>query len=676
MIGEAVELALTLSFLSISMAFMHSYKTNQRYYCLFLLLTIRHWCAAQTFADTVIMSNDNDSVKVTRLYNWFVEHSKAGRPDELTNAERTYAFARTLTQSGQRSKLYAATAASFYHLEKFDKAQVAISASLVEAKIAKDPNQTAVAYRGLTRLYHSTKDQVRCTESLVQLDSILPHVTDPLIEANCLTFLCNIYGARNRFDLVELYARKADQITKKYDIKMIRPSVIYHLGKVFESRSELDSAIWYLKSAREGYQVINNREEEAGMTMQLAQLYAKKGEPLKAQREMEYAVAQVEKSADTMGIAYVSMEQGRLLKQLGISGAAETAFKRSEVLMDKMGLPAYQKQLFLTMAAFYESENRFDEALRYFKKSTVLRDSFENIETLKKVEELEARYETRKKEATISQLNQENHNKNLQLGLLGTMSILLLVAAWAGYVWVRSRQRKELMEKQKQWSKAVVESTDMERRRIASDLHDGIAQQLATIKMLSAGLIDYTTTAAAPKLQTLRSEIEATSKEVRQLAHRMIPRNLDTQGLLEALDDLLFMQFQDTGITTALQIENYKAAADQDFDTALYRIAQEAINNIVKHAKATEVELRLESDETGRITMLIADNGLGMPGVSPGMYSIEQLPARKTLGLRSMESRAGLVGGQVQFELPEQGGMRIWVRLNNHAHDTNSHSRR
>jgi signal transduction histidine kinase len=642
---------------------MHFLSFKKNGFVAILLLTT-HLLTAQTFAESVIRGKDSDSVKVSKLYDWLVYQSKQDLSEDLANAEHTLAFVRGLANAWQRARLELTVSVVFTRHGQLEKAEQVILSGLANAKLAKDPSQVATAYRNLVRIYASAKDELKRARALEKLDSIVPYVTDPLFKVNTLVFLCQYYGSIDQYGRIGPYVYEAKALTDKYGLALVKPHVTFHLSMLARARGQLDSAVTYLVQAREGYRAINDAEEAAGMTLQLAQMYALKGQPELAQREMQFALDQVVASKDTLGIVFVSMEQGKMLSGLQQTSAAEAAFKKSEALGNKPAWKVYQKQLYTAMANHYERTGQFEESLTYYKKATVLRDSFESIETLNKVKELETRYETRKKETAIQQLDQENRNKNLQLGLLGTALALLVITGAAGYFFVRNRQRRVLLDNQKQWAKAVVESTDTERRRIASDLHDGVAQQLATLKMLSSGLIDHTAEAGAAKLQTLRSEIDATSKEVRQMAHRMIPRNLDAQGLPDALEDLLFIQFQDAGIKTQLNTDAYTAQPNQEIDTALYRIAQEACNNIIKHAEATAVSITLSGAQTGPVSMLLEDNGKGMANVPPGTYTVAQLPVRKTLGLRSMESRAGLVGGTIQFERVEQGGMRIWVQIN------------
>jgi signal transduction histidine kinase len=642
---------------------MHSVLFKNVIFACFLLVSSNS-LRSQSYVDSVLISKERESVKVDKLYNWFIYHSKQDLSEDLPNAERTLAYAQKLKNAGNRAKLQLVAGVVFTRHGQFERSKQVTLLGLENAKIARDPNHLATAYKNLVRLYENAKDGVHSTQALAKLDSIIPHVPDPLIKGNALIFLCNLYSSRNQLDRIERYVKQAKQLTDQHQLDLIRPNVIYHLGSLARSRGQLDTAITYLIEAKQGYRKINDQEELAGMTMQLAQLYAMKGQSIKAQEEMQNALDQVVTSNDTLGIFYVSMEQGKLLSKLKLGTQAEEAFKRSESLVTRAGWEAFQQQLFTAMTEHFEQSKKFDQALKYFKKSTTLRDLFENIETRKKVKELETQYETRKKEAAIRQLDQENRNKNLQLSLLSAGLVLLLLLAALGYYWLHDRQRRELVEKQKQWAKAVVESTDLERQRIASDLHDGVAQQLATIKMLSSGLADHTAEAGTRTLQSLRMEIDATSKEVRQMAHSMIPRSLDFQGLPDALADLLFSLFQSTPVTTHLFTDEFHVHADKELDTALYRIAQEACNNIIKHAEASEVTLRLIGEENGPISLSISDNGKGIANQAPGTYTIEQLPVRKTLGLRSMESRAGLVGGSIQIGLPQQGGTHILVQIN------------
>ena len=239
----------------------------------------------------------------------------------------------------------------------------------------------------------------------------------------------------------------------------------------------------------------------------------------------------------------------------------------------------------------------------------------------------------------------------LQIGLLIAIAALLLAGALAGYLQIRNRQRKASILAQQRWAKTVVDSTESVQQRIASDLHDGIAQQLAALKMMASGLLRKVPDDQRPLVNTLVAQLNQTGQEVRQLSHQMMPRSLSELGLEAALEDLFWLSFSQTSIELKMQIEPVLKPLDNDCAIALYRIAQEAANNILKHAEATAIQVTLRANES-EVFLGISDNGRGMAA-----------DVVHSLGMQSMASRAKLCNGHFEISPSLEGGLSVEVRL-------------
>jgi PAS domain S-box-containing protein len=187
-----------------------------------------------------------------------------------------------------------------------------------------------------------------------------------------------------------------------------------------------------------------------------------------------------------------------------------------------------------------------------------------------------------------------------------------------------------------------------ERRRIARDLHDDLQQTLAAIR-IDVGVIDQNLAAdpaaVAPMLARVDELASAAIASTRRIVNDLQPQALQDLGLVAALE-LLARQFSErTGI--ACQIEASDTLGDaaseaSSMTTSLYRIAQEALNNVVKHAHASVVNIRLASAEGGKLELRIADNGEGM--------SVADRKKAQSFGLLGMQERVRSLGGELRIE--------------------------
>jgi signal transduction histidine kinase len=158
---------------------------------------------------------------------------------------------------------------------------------------------------------------------------------------------------------------------------------------------------------------------------------------------------------------------------------------------------------------------------------------------------------------------------------------------------------------------------------------------------------------AAARALTMCDLIDQTIDEVRALATRLRPGVLDDFGLIDALDWYSKYFSQRTGISCIYKHVNMPAVDDL-VATAAYRITQEALTNVARHAFATQVKINLQV-RGGVLTLSVADNGKG--------FDPQNLSQSHCLGLAGMRERAGLLGGRLELESKAGKGTRVYFRL-------------
>ncbi|HFD87351.1 MAG TPA: hypothetical protein ENJ35_06720 [Gammaproteobacteria bacterium] len=188
---------------------------------------------------------------------------------------------------------------------------------------------------------------------------------------------------------------------------------------------------------------------------------------------------------------------------------------------------------------------------------------------------------------------------------------------------------------QQQFARQLIEAQDNERRRIAVDLHDGVGQNLS---FLSNMLARYQRREGVTLPTVITETTQNTIDEVRSISHHLHPHLLDRVGLLAAIEALAEQVTSQTGIRCTASLEDVTALLPNGGDLHLYRIAQEALNNVVRHSAADRVELVLRRKGEA-IEFSVTDNGSG----------VEEGIASSGLGLESIQERARLLGGIVTF---------------------------
>jgi signal transduction histidine kinase len=199
---------------------------------------------------------------------------------------------------------------------------------------------------------------------------------------------------------------------------------------------------------------------------------------------------------------------------------------------------------------------------------------------------------------------------------------------------------------------AVIDAGDRERASLARELHDSAAQQLAALVLqLSAAARDSSDPALKERLDSMRDQAKATLEEVRLLSHTVHPRVLDDLGLVAALKKLGREVGDASGIEIEVTSETDGRAVPATAAAVLYRVAQTAVHNVVKHAAADHVDLRLTVQGHDAVLEII-DDGRG--------FQIDDAERRRPgMGLFTMRERVALAGGRFDIRSTPGTGTRI-----------------
>jgi two-component system NarL family sensor kinase len=238
---------------------------------------------------------------------------------------------------------------------------------------------------------------------------------------------------------------------------------------------------------------------------------------------------------------------------------------------------------------------------------------------------------------------------DLRANIRKTFLVVTLIAVpavlmvFATCMLVTMRERRMADGKLKELAQRIIDTQEEERARIARELHDGISQNLVGVR--------YAIDLASRKVKSGNSDVSSAIdrgadalngaiKEVRRLSHDLRPRVLDDLGLTPALQALSDNFAERTGIRVAFEAKSLDARPKPEASTALYRVAQEAFNNIERHSGASEVTIVLWGDR-GRIRMKIDDNGNGFDE----SFGFAHGSKDGGLGLRNMQERMAHFGG-------------------------------
>jgi signal transduction histidine kinase/ligand-binding sensor domain-containing protein len=241
----------------------------------------------------------------------------------------------------------------------------------------------------------------------------------------------------------------------------------------------------------------------------------------------------------------------------------------------------------------------------------------------------------------------------------------LAAAAIVTMAWLTYRRRVSGLERaraaQEAFSMRLIDSQESERKRIAGELHDSLGQNLLVIKNWAAlGLRKMRADdPGREELEEISSAASSAIGEVREISYDLRPHLLDEAGLAEALRSMTKRVALASGIEFEIEIDPLDGALSKQAEIGVYRIVQEAVNNIVRHSGAARAKIVIRRDLNG-VLIQVVDDGKGLASATA---DADRKRGRKGFGMLGMSERARMLGGRLTIESNPGHGTTIEVRL-------------
>jgi signal transduction histidine kinase len=485
-------------------------------------------------------------------------------------------------------------------------------------------------------------------------------------QQKAISSLVGIYGdygyqlKRRNMPQALFYMNKAMRLGRQ-SLKESDLSAIYdNYGVLKEMQADLDSALYFYNKALRFKEA---EKDELGIPFSLnkiamVKIMQKKFTEAKQLFDAAYTIRV--KRDDKIGIAENLNFYGHYYKSIGNIKEAIGYFNKALEVSKKHDYKNLTQENYQVLSELYESNKDYEKALDYFKNHIRYKDSIQNLEIRTKQAELDIEYETEKKEKEI--LIQKASIAEKNLGLLGVFA-LLIISVLLGYLFFNRQKMKNsqiIRENELKEALQLIETQNKlqeQRLAISRDLHDNIGAQLTFI-ISSIDNLKYGFTIQDEKLNNKLVGISKfTRSTITELRDTIWAMNKDE------------ISFSDLKTRIANFIENAKAAShgiqfDFQIDPAiadevtfsslkginLYRVIQEAINNSLKYAEATEINTKIQKEQD-QFVIRISDNGKGFN------------PETEVLGngINNMKKRIAEAEGQLTIVSSADGGTEIKI---------------
>ncbi|MDP4261549.1 MAG: tetratricopeptide repeat protein [Bacteroidota bacterium] len=566
----------------------------------------------------------NDKARVSKA-EWYVTsyYYLTGHPDSsLAIAQKNIDWLKT--QPGLQpllAKFYSSSGLCYMKLDKQKEALDRFYIALAIAEKCDDITTELKAYVNIGWAMMELNQYKQAIHNLYKAiafirEKKLPEMNLGVVYSNLASSYCSL----NKIDSAYKYARAAVEVAHKYTDITTEANSLFILGTAQEKMGRLQDALQSFLQAQPLRQQVGDPFFIVSDLAELSLLYSK-----------------LDKTEEGIAAAQQALEIART-----------------------NDISAKLPMIYQALASNYEANKDFEKAAAIYKKINTLQDSIYTDANPKALAEMQTKYETEKKERTIEE--QHNRIERQNSLFIGLASLILMISFLAYSQYHKYKLRKEaqlqaeVMKQQELAARAVIEAEEVERQRIARDLHDGIGQMMSAARMnLSAfeSGITFSNEEQKHSFDAILDLIDDSCREVRLVSHNMMPNALLKNSLAAAIRD-----FTDKMDKKSLEVHLYTEGVDERMDsnteTILYRVIQECVNNVIKHAGATTLDISVIRDKDG-ISATIEDNGKGFDTLDKGKF--------EGVGLKNILTRIGFLKGTVEFDSAPGRGTAVSIHV-------------
>lgn len=363
---------------------------------------------------------------------------------------------------------------------------------------------------------------------------------------------------------------------------------------------------------------------------------------------------------DSFALAHIYLNMANLFVQWGKYDKANRYFEMCSSLANKNGYIELLSNCYADMSKMHNINGDYKSALDFYVLYTQIKDSANSIIKSRYIDEINTIYETSKREKQIQDQQDTIRKRNLLLigtGVLAFMILLISFLLYNRYKWKQdAKLQREILAQQELAAKSIIEAEEKERSRIAKDLHDGVGQMMSVARMnLSAfsNTIHLSDNTQQQSLSNIMKLVDDSCKEVRAVSHSMMPQTLLKKGLPQAIEELVSKIIPEV-LNISFHAEGFQQRPDGNTETILYRVIQECINNTLKHAAATQLDIALIKEKK-QISITLEDNGKG--------FVLNEQLQEEGMGLKNLYSRIRFLKGELDIDTAPGRGTSIVIHV-------------
>lgn len=487
------------------------------------------------------------------------------------------------------------------------------------------------------------------------------------IQAHLSTILNNlgiVYFDDEQYEIARKYFNMSLEINQNSNNREKMALNLINLGRIASKENDFQKALDYYDQALEIFIEFNDLREIADVYNNMGDAYFNQKRYDLALEKFNLAIEEYRKITYEKGLVLASLNKAAVLSEQGKIKQAIALQDSVLVLADSEGGDKLRMLAYRNIYDNYEKSGNTAQAYEYLKKYFALYSSIYDIDKSKAINTLVLKYEKGKDQARILALEKDNLQKTSQRNAYMFSGLGIVVLALFTIIYFRQKavheraltQQKIIQleeEKKLMAAKLLVEGQEEERKRIATELHDGLGVLLSATKMQFSTISDK-----SPENKELIDKatrmLEQASGDVRKISHNMMPGLLTKLGFYEAVEDLFEHIDDSKTLNATCNITGDQERLSENKEIMLYRIVQEMVNNTLKHAEARNIELQIRILEN-KLDIKYADDGKG--------FDYNQKLETESIGLKSIQSRVDFLNGKLEFDSKPGSGVKYTLTI-------------
>lgn len=479
---------------------------------------------------------------------------------------------------------------------------------------------------------------------------------DSLASVAC-QLLGNVYKLQQKFPNSHYYLDRGIAYARKTQNELLLLHALGNKAMLYNWENKPDEVIALQKQLLISFE---KRKDTLAITkthMVLAGAYSTKGDTTVARQHLLLLEAGMrQKKYQPFTNCDLLMVAGLIRWELGDIRIAEEHLLQAIPMALALDAKYLLQRTYDTLHMIEAAKNNYKKALEYNNLAHLYRDSIAGEKSTRNAQYLEIQFKTAQKDKELAENRLALKQQNLLIAGLG-ITVLLGLFVYGYY-----RQKQQLLkgklvnlrqENELGLMEAAIQGEERERGRIAKDLHDGLAGMLAAVKMHFESLqYDHPALKDSADFEQVNLLLNNASGEVRKTAHNLMPEMLTESGVYEAL-----RKYCNNISISRFRIDFYTIGEltrfPPNFEISVYRIVQELLHNIVKHAKATYAMVQLCQTKES-LTITVEDNGVGMDGLVQG----------DGMGIESLRKRVAAMNGTIGWEKNQRDETSVYIEFN------------